>query len=171
MSDNRSVYGYELEPSEESLTRICEAHWYKSGSGVKFIDIHQHDACNHTLSGTIDVGGVEYGFIIDNGNWAGTVVRAWGDPEDVGVYDPGPPPEMATFVPVDDSLSETSPGLFNVYLAWRKESWFVEKERGYNYDRHFAPGGKTESYYRDWAAKKGMKIGYLSHISETRRKS
>jgi len=30
--------------------------------------------------------------------------------------------------------------------------------RAYHYDRHFAPGGKTESHYREWAASKGMKI-------------
>jgi hypothetical protein len=47
--------------------------------------------------------------------------------------------------------------------------WFKDKEMGYNYDSHFAPGGKTEAYYRDWADSLGLIIGLLSnhpHITE-----
>lgn len=175
MADTETIewHAVELEPSEKSLTRICEAHWThgaSGGDGVKFLDVHQHNACNHTLSGTIEIGGVEHGFIIDNGNLDGTVVRAWGDPEDVGTYDPGPPPEPRTFIPKDDDLFITKPGLFKVYLYWREQKWFKDKEQGYNYDRHFAPGGKTEKYYSEWAETKGMKVGYWSSLPEEARK-
>ena len=30
--------------------------------------------------------------------------------------------------------------------------------RGYNYDRHYAPGVKTDRFYRDFAASRGMRI-------------
>lgn len=145
--------------AEDILTRVCEAHWSVDHKryGVEFRDIHQHDACNHTLSGTIDVGGVEYGFIIDNGNWAGTVVREWGLADDVGTYDP-PKPIIYTLVPKNPLLRFDAPGLWSVYLAWRGEKWFEEIVRGYNYDRHFAPGGKTEGYWKAKADQRGLKI-------------
>lgn len=146
------------EPTDEALERICDAHWNSGGEGVKFRDIHQHNACNHTLSGTIEIDGTEYGFIIQNGDWNGTVVDKWGLADDVGTYKPEPP-TLFTFVPMDDTLRTSKPHMWQVYLAWRKEKWFQDKERAYNYDRHFQPGGAIENHYREWAAKKGMKPG------------
>lgn len=161
---------YLTDAPEEALERICEAQWANPGTfvtvhGVTFHDIHRHDACNHTLSGVVDIGGVSHGFVIDNGNNSGTVVREWGNPEDVGIYDPGPPPEPRTFVPTNDALAWERPGMFGVYLAWRKEPWFTDMERSYNYDRHFQPGSKVESHYREKAAKRGLKTGYLSDLT------
>lgn len=155
------------EPTEEILTRICEAHWNGcKGEGIHFSDVYQHDAINHTLSGTIEADGVSYGFIIRNGNWNGTEVLEWGLEDDVGSYQHPEPPEPITFVPNDPHLFARSPEMFKVYGMWRKEKWFTEKVGGYNYDRHFAPGGKTETYYREWAAKRGMKPGYLINFSK-----
>ena len=158
------------EPNEDALERIANAQWSlgnKKGTcdGVTLLEVYQHNVCNHTLSGTVEVDGQVYGFIIDSGDWSGTVVRAWGDPEEVGVEPEPEPPEPRTFVPNDDDLAWSRPGMFGVYMAWRKEPWFVEMERSYNYDRHFAPGGKTEGYYRDKASKRGMKPGYLSDLT------
>ena len=155
-----------LAPDADILGRIVDAHWnystHGNSSGVEFRDIHQHDACNHTLSGTVDVDGTLYGFIIESGNNWGTVVHEWGLADDIGTYQPPPPPEPFTFVPADPNLPITRPGMFQVYLEWRKEEWFKAKEREYRYDRHFQPGGFVEKHYREWAAKKGMTIGLLS---------
>ena len=143
----------------EFLEELCDMEWNheKKSKRISIYDTYRHDMTNYTHSGTFTYEGVEYGFVIDNGNWNGTVVREWGLADDVGIYDP-PKPTFYTFVPVNGTLREDSPGMFTVYLDWRKKAWFQDKERGYNYDRHFAPGSKTESYYRDWAATKGMKI-------------
>jgi hypothetical protein len=150
-------------PTDDALERICDAHWNGGkGEGIRFLDIYQHNACNHTLSGTIDIDGVEYGFIIDNGNNNGTDVREWGLADDIGTYTPPEPGEPVTFVPVN----LLSPALLKVYHLWRKESWFKEKESGLRYDQHFAPGGATNKYYSEWAAKKGMRIGYLSDVQK-----
>lgn len=141
------------------LEELCDMEWaedQKRGS-ICISSTHRHDACNYTHSGTVSIDGIEYGFVIDNGNWNGTVVREWGPADEVGAYDP-PNPTVYTFVPTNGTLKEDSPGLWGVYLAWREAVWFKDKERGYNYDRHFAPGVKTEGYYRDWAAAKGLKI-------------
>ena len=150
-----------LPVAPEVLERICDAHWNGKGDGVVFLDVYQHNACNHTLSGTIDVAGTIYGFIIDNGDWGGTVVRAWGDPEDVGVYRHPEPVSLRTFIPIDDRLSVTNPESYRLYLRLRTLPWFQEKERNYNYDRHFQPGGSIEEYYSKWAATRGMKTGYF----------
>lgn len=158
------------EPTEEALERIANAQWTLGNDGgthdgVTMLSVYQHNACNHTLSGTVEVDGQTYGFIIDSGDWNGTVVQAWGDPEDVGVAPEPEPPEPRAFVPRDDDLAWKRPGMFGVYMAWRKETWLKDLERSYNYDRHFAPGGKTESYYREKAAKRGLKTGYLSDLT------
>lgn len=167
---------YLAEPTVEALERICDAQWsnpglYKTVDGVTFLDIQQHNACNHTLSGTIDIDGVEHGFIIDNGDWAGTVVRAWGDPEDVGTAPEPEPPEPLTFLPNDRSMFWTRPNMWKVYVFWRKEPWFRDMERGYNYDHHFQPSRYIEGHYREKAAKRGLRIGYLSDLSAEERAS
>lgn len=144
----------------DTLERICDAMWnkkYQADYGVKFSDIHQHNACNHTATGEIEIQGKKFGFIIDNGDWGGTVIREWGEPGEIGIYEP-PKPTIYTFVPENDDLKTEKPHIYRVYLLWRKQGWFKEKEKGYNYDKHFQPGCKTESHYRDWAKSKGMKI-------------
>ncbi len=158
------------EPDEDTLQRVCEAFYERRTAGpikdgIEILDVYQHDAINFTFTGTVEVEGQTYGYIIDDGNWNGTVVRAWGDHEDVGYYEHPDPPEPWTFIPNNNSLQIERPGMFKVYLEWRKQPWFTDKERGYNYDRFFAPGGKTESYYRDWAATKGMRIGKFSSLT------
>lgn len=148
------------EPTSDILERICDAHWNGSGEGVKFLNIHTHNACNHTLTGTIEYEGEVYGFEIDNGDWGGTVVNQWGDPDDIASYKP-PVVEPRTFVPINDNLRTEKPEMYKIYLLWRKEPWFKEVEGKYNYDRHFQPGGFIENHYREWAAKRGMKPGYF----------
>ncbi len=156
------------EPTDDLLQRISDAQWNGGkGAGITFRDIHQLDVCNHVLSGTILApDGLTYGFIIEMGNWVGCEVREWGLEEDVGTYTPPPPPEPFTFVPTNPMLWEDLPEMFKVYLWWRKQSWFKDKERAYAYDRHFQPGGYVENHYRDWAAKKGMVIGLLSSLPQ-----
>ena len=141
------------------LQELCDMEWNrdKKSPRIQISSTHQHDACNYTHSGTVTIDGAEYGFVIDNGNWNGTVVREWGAADDITAYEP-PAPTVYTFVPIDDAMKDDRPAMWGVYLAWRKEGWFRDKERGYNYDRHFAPGGKTETYYQTWARGRGMKI-------------
>jgi hypothetical protein len=152
------------EPTDDVLERIVDAHWNRGGEGVTFTDIYQHNALNHTLSGTIDVEGAVYGFIVESGDRNGTVVKAWGDPEEVGTYEHPPVPEPRTFIPKDLFLHVTRPWMFKVYLHWRRQPWFRDKERAYNYDRHFQPGCYVEDHYREWADKKGMQVGCLSEL-------
>lgn len=160
----------------EALERIADASWgwssYKNKeriNGVWISDVHTINACNHVYSGNVLIDGTDYGFIIESGDRVGTEIREWGLADDVGTYDPGPPPEPLRLVPRDDNLWCDRPAMFAVYAAWRKEKWFEDLERNYNYDRHFAPGGKTETYYRSKAEARGLKYGYLSDMHRAAR--
>jgi len=139
------------------LTQICEAYWNDDNSDVTITDLHRHDAINVTVSGHLTHEGREWHFIIDDGNWAGTVVREWGTVDEVGCYEP-PPPTIFRLVPLNDNLEAERPQMYKVYLAWKSIDWFKKLESDYNYDRHFAPGSKTESHYRAKASAKGLKF-------------
>ncbi|WP_454813822.1 hypothetical protein [Labrys neptuniae] len=141
------------------MERMIDAAHAKDGrcGNIHVHDVHRHNACNHTYSGTVEHAGEIFGFIVHSGDWNGTDVEEWGPEDDVGTYDP-PRPTTYTFVPANRTLKFDRPAMWQVYLQWRDQPWFKEKAHGYNYDRHFAPGGKTESHYRDWAASKGLRI-------------
>ncbi len=155
------------QAAEDVMTAICESHWnqpkmYQADhAGVTFTEIHEHDAINHTLSGRIEWQGIEYGFIVRNGNWDGTTVLEWGLAEDVGRYVP-PQPTVYVCVPRNSvGFLNTLHGFYmfrDVFLAWKKEEWVKEIERSYNYDRHFQPGSKTETYWQAKAGQRGLKL-------------
>jgi len=147
------------EPPHEILETICDMHWshVKSRDGITISEVHQHNACNHTISGTATIDGVEYGFVINSGDWGGTDVCEWGLAENVGLYEP-PKPVVYTMVPRDYTLKTRRPRMWDVYLKWRESPWFNEICRNYNYDRHFMPGHQTETHYRAKAAERGMEL-------------
>jgi hypothetical protein len=150
-----------IEMPEDVIERIVEAHCSKDEKryGVHFTDVVEHDVINHTLAGTVDWNGESYGFVVDNGNWNGFVVKKFGLAEDTNISVEQPEPCRLTFVPKDRFLKQTNPAMYGVYLHWREQSWFKEKVSAYLYDRHFQPGNQVENYYRTWAATKGMEIG------------
>lgn len=156
-----------LEMPDNLLDRVCEAHYAGGDSDpmVRFHVRHDHDAINYTLAGVVVADdGTEYGFRIRDGNNDGTVVEEFGPADDVDCYgdvEPPDPEDLPTFIPARNDLPD---GMLAAYRAWRKTTWFKEKERGYRYDRHFAPGEATERHYREWAAKKGMRIGCLRDV-------
>lgn len=146
----------------ELLERIADAQWNGGkGEGVHFSDIHQHNACNHTLSGSIEHAGETLHFIIESGDWNGTVVKQWGSIDDVGVFEP-PEPTRFTMVPIDDDLREKNPFMWRAYLSWRKQPRFSELIGKYSYDRHFQPGCATENYWDKKAAERGLKFAFES---------
>lgn len=152
-------------PTKDILEQICEKFYHRTSGTklfphIKITDIYERDVLNHVFSGNVEIDDVLYGFVIEDGNWNGTAVISWGLEEDIVPYEP---PQNAgcklTFIPKNDFLKLDSPEMYGIYLGWRKEKWFQDQVGKYHYDRHFQPGGKIESYYRDWADKKGMKIG------------
>lgn len=149
------------DAAAELLERICDASWSQSKKpptpGLVLTSVHEHNAANHTLCGHIEHGGEVFHFVIDNGDWAGTVVREFGPEDRVPEYEP-PAPAQYMFVPRDDSLETRRPGIYRVYLAWTQEAWFKEKLAAYHYDRRVQPGHAIEQHYAQWAHAKGLKI-------------
>lgn len=151
-----------VEMPNEIAERIVDAHWNGGGKGVEFTNIHQFNACNHRMAGTIDVDGEVFGFIVRSGDWGGFEVENYGKMDDVDIYTYDAPPESRfTFAPTDDNLKENNPMGYALYVYWTAQEWFREKLRNYHYDRHFQPGCAIEKAYRDWAAEKGMKIVHV----------
>lgn len=154
------VADYGEKATEYILQTIVEAfanYGEKGGDGVRFSTVHQLNACNHVLVGHVEHDGTEWHFIIEVGDWNGTLVRDFGTVDEVSTYEP-PVPTRFTFVPSNDNLKMDHPEMYKVYLWWREQPWFTEQIQKYQYDRHFQPGGAIEKHYSDWAAAKGLKI-------------
>lgn len=130
--------------------RIGEAvighHQGYSVEGVEVADVYEHDVCNHTISGDIDVeiaGNVQtFGFVATSGNMAGFEMLEWGD--DAGVYEPPAPDPLIPIPPVGAHRGD--------WARWdrqRKEPWFQRLVSDRSYDAHFAPGAALGSRVGD----------------------
>ena len=157
---------------EDICERITEAligHYQDyEVDGVRVSDVHQHDACNHTVSGQIDVeiGGEVccFGFVAQSGNWAGFEMQEWGDVDDVGTYEP-PAPDPLVAIPEFGAHK----GIWSRWDHMRRQPWYQEMVRGFNYDRHFAPGGKTAQHYAAEARKHGLRWCSQSSVAAERK--
>jgi len=157
---------YGEEAGEEVMERIADAMWTQKGDDrLRINNFHTLNACNHVADGDIEHDGKWFSFSVESGDWNGTVIHGWGDLDDVAAYDP-PRPTIYDLMPSNRSLEIERPGMFRVYLLWRQEKWFQDLARSYNYDRHFAPGGKTESYWRGKAASRGLVYAPDSEVNE-----
>lgn len=139
------------------LEEIADATWKGQNTDtVRITETHRYDACNATHEGEIEFQGKRYGFVLESGNNRGDVMHQWSSEgvENVCIGEQ-PRPTQFTFVP----KTGCTPAMARVWVFWTTEKWFEDKVRGYNYDRHFAPGHATESHYRAFAESKGMTIG------------
>lgn len=140
----------------EVMERIADAMWDKEpGRRVKITDLHTLNAYNHIVDGDIEHAGEWFSFSVESGDRRGTFVREWGAHGSVAGYEPEPP-IVYDLMPANHALEIERPGMFGVYMAWRETKWFREMAESYNYDRHFAPGFKTENHYRTKAAERGL---------------
>ena len=147
---------YGEKAGEEVMERIADAMWTRKGDDrLRINNFHTLNACNHVADGDIEHGEEWFSFSVESGDRNGTVIHGWGDLDDVAAYDP-PKPTIYDLMPCNRALEIERPGMFGVYLAWRKEKWFQDLVRSYNYDRHFAPGCKTEKCWPGKAADRGL---------------
>lgn len=145
--------------SSSILDTICELKECQSRDNVHLTDVHRHDAINHVLSGTVDVGNEVYGFVVESGNNRGTVVLQWGLEDDIQPYVPDAPVSYTfTVKNIELKNPEQKAVILNKYNILKETPDFKEKVRAYNYDRHFAPGVVTDKHYTEWADKHGLVI-------------
>jgi hypothetical protein len=152
---------------EDVAIRITEAFCARHDGGekrydVRFIDIHEHNACNHTMTGIVVVDGVDYGFVMESGDWNGTVVKEYAPAEEcsqVYTYEP-PQPTRFKLVPKNyDELKAFHPKKLAIAMKWIQQPHIQQKLKDYHYDRHFQPGLQIENHYKDWA--KSLKMEFV----------
>lgn len=160
---------------EEIMTAIAgtAAGWEKD-SRVTILDRDQLDAINVRASGIIEVDGKEHWFIVEDGNWNGTVLHAW-DHAGEQKFEYHRPTQWALQPQrhLIDQAIQNGKGPFLV-IKWdamlknRKE--LAEIPGKYAYDRHFQPGGKVEAYWKDAAAKHLFDLVTKEEADETRKR-
>ena len=148
----------------EILQEICEAFYstgYEGGSvGRVYVgDYTPLNAINKVVRGSIDIDGVVWEWLIQDGDWNGTEVREWGLEEEgnVGYYEPPPKPKMI-LVNTVDKFSE--PRRWDEAEKFSKSSEGDELMRKYAYDKFVQPGGYIEGYWRKQAENHGVRISY-----------
>ncbi|WP_306150714.1 hypothetical protein [Roseovarius sp. MMSF_3281] len=152
--------------------RISEAE--EGEDGYVFIaDIVQMNACNHAFTGTFWLGGVEYSFGAENGDWNGWVWREISADKPVPEIDYKP--TTWALQPIDSLISkaiEKGQGKFLV-LKWDEiasREPYKSLPGKYGYDRHFQPGLKVERYWKNKAAEGRFKLVDQETADETRKR-
>lgn len=156
---------------EDVMQMIAEAAggWCDHAS-VTILDRDRHDAINVTAHGIVMVEGVEHRFIVDDGNWNGTVLRDW-DGDTVFEHHK---PTVYALQPerrlIDQAImSGKGPFLLMKWGAVLRNLPDLAAIPGkYAYDRHFQPGIKGEDHWRKAAAKHHFVIVDEETAQETR---
>lgn len=143
---------------------------YGRHESVTILDSDRMDAINVRAHGIVTVEGVEYRFIMRDGNNDGTVLEDWdGD----AVFEHHKPtlyalqPERGLI----DKATMSGKGAFllmkwDAMLANHRD--IADIPRKYAYDRHFQPGIISERHYREAAAKHHFVIVDEETANETR---
>lgn len=150
--------------SEEDRTEVCEriaeAFWHtnqqnrESYEGVTLHDIECIDVINARAEGSIEYKGKQYGFIVENGNRVGFLIEDWeGDKEFVHR-----PVTVWALAPNTNLISDAirdgqGPFLIAKWDAMLTRPYIGDIPGKYTYDRRVQPGSKTETYWKEKAAK------------------
>lgn len=157
---------------EDLYQRMSDAT--AGGEGDDLVSIHDHErvnALNSRASGTVRVGDLEFAFEMEDGDRNGTVLLHWGVEE--RAFGRSEPIRYAV-QPTPEAIARSiEVGRVALLLAkWDAivaQPQVAELLRAYGYDRHFAPGGVTETHWRSKAARMGLVIVHAETAAETRR--
>lgn len=158
--ESRKGEEYAIHMMEEICEAICaekRGERRKSDFDICILDVHKHDVINCTANGSITIDDIEYPFVIEDGNWAGTVVREWGE-ETCCFYKPTIYKTVLLPKYKNYDLKKGTIGdrpmtalEFKAYIAYeRKDPWLDEMAGKIAYDSFFSPCSKTNKYWRDW---------------------
>lgn len=161
------------DQQEMVMTEICEAAIDGRGQHgrVYITNVDHMDVINLCASGSIEIDGTEFWFIVENGNWNGTVLRGW---EEAGQqkFEHHTPTQWA-LVPRNDLVGDAialgrGPFLVAKWDAMLARADVASIPSKYAYDRHFQPGGKVERHWKDAAAKYGFVLTDQEQANEVR---
>ncbi|MDQ2150091.1 hypothetical protein RBI22_15335 [Alcaligenaceae bacterium C4P045] len=161
------------EMHDDVLTAITEAAQEGKGTygWVSIIDQDRMDAINVRAEGSITIDGREYAFIVESGNWNGTVLESW---EEAGTQTfEHRQPTQWTLAPRSDLVSDAICSGRGPFLILKWDAMLARPEiaripGNYAYDRMMQPGGKIEGHYKDAAAKHGFILTDKEHADEIR---
>lgn len=158
---------------EDVMQMIAEAAggWCDHQS-VTILDRDRHDAINVTAHGIVVVEGVEHRFIVDDGNWDGTVLRDW-DGDAVFEYHKPTVYALQPEARLIDQAIMSGKGPF-LLMKWdamlSNHRDIADIPRKYAYDRYVQPGIVSERHYREAAAKHHFVIVDEETAQETRKR-
>lgn len=160
---------------DDVMTQISEASHRGEGrhGNVYILEETKHNVINVTVSGIFTLGDKEFWFLLDDGDWNGTFLRGW---EEAGQQklEESPPTQWA-LVPTHNIIADALAAergniLLQVWEAFLLCKEIAEIPGKYAYDKFFAPGGKTENYWRDRAAKYKLELTSQEHADEVRKR-
>lgn len=134
-------------------------------------DIQAMNACNHAITGAFWVGGKEYSFEAESGDWNGWVWRSVS--EDDAIPEIKIHQTVWALQPNEKLVSEAILKGQGKFLVAKWDAFLTRKEYAelpgkYGYDRHFAPGLKTEHYWKEKAGEVGFILVDKETADETR---
>lgn len=144
-----------VEKYPELPEMMANAEWSKErrsetdGITVRITNSEMLNAANHRFEAMYNYRGDEGTVVYQSGDWNGFMVEEFGD---VCMTIPERP--VLRLVPDWSAMSncetvEDVQRVLNLYKMFRElRADFIKVERDYAYDSYFAPGGKTEGYYR-----------------------
>lgn len=158
---------------EDAMMAMAEAtgEWSKPPN-VHILEHDRMNAINCRAHGIIEIEGVEYTFQMEDGNWNGTVLLAWESDKPFERHQPTRWALQPKRNLIDKAiLANNGPFLILKWDALLKNRPELAAIPGkYSYDRYFQPGSKTESYWRDAAAKHQFELVTEETANETRHR-
>jgi hypothetical protein len=154
---------------------ICERHDPKIKEGddgsLYIADRQNIDACNEVIVGSFWASGIEYAFEAENGNNAGWVWRSVSS--DSSIPDIEIIRTQWALEPRSDIVAKAIMDGQESILLIKWDALLSRKEiasipQSYGYDKHFSPGLKTNTYWREKAAEYGFVLVSDDQAKETR---
>lgn len=126
---------------------------------VTILDRDRIDAINVRAHGIINWRGEEHTFILEDGNWNGTVLHAWDDDKEFQYH----VPQQWAIVPARDLVDKAIMGGGAGFLLMKWDAFMTREDVAtipgkYAYDRRVQPGSKVENYWKEKAASYKMAI-------------
>lgn len=169
-ADARFAADIPPEHQEDVMVMLSEAAQEScEHDDVTILDRDRRDAINVRAHGIIQFGGEEYTFIIEDGNWSGTVLQSWNDGRE---FEHLPHTQWALEPRADIVNNAIAKGKERFLLA-KWDAFLTRPEVAsipgkYSYDRMMQPGIVVERHWKAEADRYGFVLVSQEVADETR---